>query len=543
MRHVLYLFVLICSVLLVVRQTAHAQHPLSLAGQRFCFGIIEGPETLQGEDTANSSIRLTVVSPYDGTGNITSSSGLSQSFTFSSIHPTIITLPKALIHLTDTGVTRKGVIVTTNQPVSLTLHDIIPGAGEATQIYPDESLDTDYYCPSWGLWDDSNGSTIEKNHSEILVTAAQDNTVATLIPSVTTIAGDSAAVPIRVTLNAGECYILKADTSHGGAAAGLSGTTVHSTKPVSVIVGTTCAYVPLALQSCNELMDEITGRRYWGQTFYIAPLGNSDTTGDVRALLTSDRPFYYTINDQPGVSSGRTFLSIAGAARIFTSEFSELQELAVGSMAAYLGRSDPTLVTIPDSASWSDTMIWKAASIVGDIDSHFVSIVYPFWRQSDIRLDGHLLDSLKPSNALIPGGIMRALVTGVDSGVHIITSPVPIFAIASGWGMADGYSFLPGTMPAAAPLSVPARSATNTIVRVSPNPGFGRTDIYVSNAEASHACVRILNLLGEVVAQIFDAELAAGEHSFEWDSVSAGVYECMVQIGDRTEVGPIVICH
>src|SRR5207253_78047 len=40
---------------------------------------------------------------------------------------------------------------------------------------------------------------------------------------------------------------------------------------------------------------------------------------------------------------------------------------------------------------------------------------------------------------------MASLVTPVQPGFHILTSPFPLFAIASGFASADAYTFLPGT--------------------------------------------------------------------------------------------------
>src|SRR5436305_4585106 len=113
----------------------------------------------------------------------------------------IDTLPYFLMHLHDLGKTNKGIVIKTSQPVNVTFHDILFDAGEATQIYPDEALDTGYHITTWGLYNDPG----ENNHSQFIVTAREDNTDVTIIPSVNTAGSHRAGVPIQTTLDRGEC--------------------------------------------------------------------------------------------------------------------------------------------------------------------------------------------------------------------------------------------------------------------------------------------------------------------------------------------------
>src|SRR6266508_6158255 len=138
---------------------AQTKRPMQRSGRDFTFGIIEGTELLPGTSNGSAHLTLTVLAANDtvteGCGTIVSPSGYAQDFSFSGKQATVIDLPYELLHLTDLGKTSKGLIVHTNEPVSLTLHDYMFDAGDATQIYPNSSLDTDYYCPGWGLWDDN----------------------------------------------------------------------------------------------------------------------------------------------------------------------------------------------------------------------------------------------------------------------------------------------------------------------------------------------------------------------------------------------------
>src|SRR5438105_151959 len=77
-----------------------------------------------------------------------------QDFTFSANLATILRLPVNLIQINVLGKSKKGLLVHTTQPVNLVVHDFSPSAGDATQIFPDEALDTSYVVAARGLWGD-----------------------------------------------------------------------------------------------------------------------------------------------------------------------------------------------------------------------------------------------------------------------------------------------------------------------------------------------------------------------------------------------------
>jgi type IX secretion system substrate protein len=82
---------------------------------------------------------------------------------------------------------------------------------------------------------------------------------------------------------------------------------------------------------------------------------------------------------------------------------------------------------------------------------------------------------------------------------------------------------------------VQATQPTTGMLAVYPNPLTQSTKISFTSPESGAAEVTIVNLLGGEVARLFDGEMAAGEHSFEWDAsaAAAGTYFCIV----HTSVG------
>ncbi|MFI5200786.1 MAG: regulator [Candidatus Kapaibacterium sp.] len=82
----------------------------------------------------------------------------------------------------------------------------------------------------------------------------------------------------------------------------------------------------------------------------------------------------------------------------------------------------------------------------------------------------------------------------------------------------------------------PADSIASALVSY-PNPLAQSATIRFTSTDGGMALISIVNLLGTPVAQLFDGELQAGQHSFTWDAsnVPLGSYWCVVRMGSRTE--------
>jgi hypothetical protein len=421
---------------------------LPRSGTHFTFGIPEGSDNLAGpiNGLGTSVLSVNIVSEHDGRGIATSPSGFCQEFTFAANTVTTVFLPYNLMHLNDIGITNKGVLIRTSQPANVTFHDFLAEAGEATQIYPDEALDTNYRITTWGIFDDPG----EDNHSQFIITATRDSTDVTITPSVNTLGNNPANVSISVRLNRGECYMVKADITDLPSATSLSNSTVISSKPVSVISAVSCGYNPLGTESCQELLDEILPRKITGTTFYAAPLFEPDATNTI--LLTSDTKNFFVIT-----TGGTTYASTNGSLQldltapdVFTVT-APAQCFLLTEGFDIQAQGDPTFVTVLPQDQYADTLLWFTPDFSDTIlfqtspFANYVSVIYPQASESQILLDGLPITSFAAPQTIFSTP-MSGIIVPITTGEHEITSPVPVFAIAAGFADADGYSFIPGTI-------------------------------------------------------------------------------------------------
>ena len=433
--------------LLLPAVTAFAQI-LPRAGTHFTFGIPEGPDSVPDPSLSSSVLTVNILSKYDGKGIITSPNGYCQEFAFSSNTVTIITLPFSFMHLKDIGKTNKGILIKTSQPVNVVFHDFLPDAGEATQIYPDEALGTDYRITTWGIANDPpNNTANEGNHSQFIITATEDNTNVTITPSVKALGNHPAKIPIQTTLNRGECYIVKADINSVPTDVSLTNSTVISSRPVSILSAVSCGYVPLEAQACNEILDEILPRKITDTIFYVAPL-RADASVQNTVLFTSDVQDFSVLTTNGSFfqsTNGRVVLQISKPEMYLVTAPAQCYELSNGADVQF-GIGDPSMVTVLPRNQYVDTAFWYTPdfSSNGSRFDHYISVIYPTASESNVLLDGIPIASVS-SPQMITSSSFSGTVAVIRPGVHSISSPVPVYGIAAGFTTADSYSFIAGT--------------------------------------------------------------------------------------------------
>jgi hypothetical protein len=408
---------------------------LKTAGTSFTFAIPEGSDKVS-PFFFPSSLALIVISPHDGDGVIYSPSGVEIYFSFKANRAFQVELPYSLMLLDDLGKSKKGIIVKTTQPVNLTYYLLNAYASESSQIFPDHVIGTNYLVTGWGLWNDVS----ENNRNQIVVTASEDGTNVTITPKVTCIGGFNADIPVNVTLDRGETFVLKADTTALPLESSLSNSRVVSTKPVSVMVGSTCSYVPLGQQACNPIVDHILPKQIVEDTvFYVTP--PSEPKHDARLVFISDTMLFYVVNSD-GVlyqtTTGRLVVPFNKPDKFITSTPVICHMLSAGYENFWL--SDPTLSTVLPQRAWTDTLLWVAPDLPLTFGSttNYISVVYPTNDSDKVFINQDVIHKY-PQRVQIPNSNFSAMMAALVPGTYRITSTVPVFSMMSAFADAEGY--------------------------------------------------------------------------------------------------------
>jgi hypothetical protein len=431
---------------LITSADASAQGAVN-AGRKFAFGIPEGPDRQVPSGVGESRIFLTFLGSTNGCAVIKGPDGFSASVNFTGTREREIEIPVSYMQKWEEGYNKKGFIVETTQPASVELHVVFTSAGESTHIFPMEMLDGDYLLSGWSLFNDTVAS--ENNRAQFLITAAEDNTQVTITAPNGLLPNIAPGTTFTVTLNAGECYIGKMDSTLNRDLT-TSQVMIKASKAINVLQANTCGYVPYGVQSCNMLLDNALPRKYFDTKFYMQPISR-DVRSD-HVLLTSDRLNFNAVTSDGTfyqTNDGRLDIIIDKPSMIETDAPAMAQVLTPGSAQSSLGQSDPTWVILPSEQIWDDTLKWYAQPPVGGSEAflHYITIAGPAAAFNEIMIDDAKLSDLTTSN-LITGTSMFTARAAVPQGAHTLKSPVPVGAIVNGIRKDDGYSLLPGgTLP------------------------------------------------------------------------------------------------
>jgi len=98
--------------------------------------------------------------------------------------------------------------------------------------------------------------------------------------------GNKAYTPgqtISATLNRGDDWLIASE----GARSDLGGSMVQANKPVSVISGNHCAYVPFEVAACDFLIEQEYPMNAWGRKYHVTPIAKRLRSSEIR-LFASD---------------------------------------------------------------------------------------------------------------------------------------------------------------------------------------------------------------------------------------------------------------
>jgi len=136
---------------------------------------------------------------------------------------------------------------------------------------PVETLGKDYIIASFA---DPSPNTIQWLPSYSAITAAYDKTKVTFTMGGTdwskTAGGLMPGQPSTWNLNAGDVLLI----AGLGSKAEITGSTVHATKPVSVVSGNFCAYIPTNCGCCDVIEEMEIPTHLWGNTYHVTPIIN-----------------------------------------------------------------------------------------------------------------------------------------------------------------------------------------------------------------------------------------------------------------------------
>jgi hypothetical protein len=332
----------------------------------------------------------------------------------------------------------KGIQVTAHKEIAVYgLHDT-QFSSDAYLGLPTDALGTDYIVMGY------SNSGFGTGRTQFAVVATQDGTTVTVTPSID-VGAHPAGVPFDVALEEGQTYRLERAGFFGP---DLTGTIITSDQPITVLGGSTCAFVPEGIPSCDQITEQLPPTDTWGRRFVTMPLATR-LNGDTFRFLASQDNTAVRINGQlvATLDRGEHHEQILDApAEITASAPILVAQYANGT--TYDGVvGDPFMMLVPPHAQY-DTGYTVSTPDFG-FTSHFINVLTPIDAVGTITLDGVPI----PATDFTPIGTsgFSGAQVAISAGTHRVEGATPFGALVYGFGPAVSYGYPAGT--ALAPIA------------------------------------------------------------------------------------------
>jgi gliding motility-associated-like protein len=399
-------------------------------GKRFWTGFVQN-------GFGASSLKVHVLTTTATTGTVSMpATGWSSSFTAGANAVSVIDVPLTAEHFGSGVIEPKGILITTQDSVDVTISSFQNWTQDMSQILPETSLGISYrVSASVGV-----PNFMNLHHSEFLVVATEDGTEVRITPAVNTMDGRPANVPYTVQLNAGQSYQVKALSDSGD----LSGSLVEGTdasgpcRPFVVIGGATCGSAPTGCAACDVVFDQLMPLPAWGTTYYTLPIQGVNSVS--YRILAHENGTVVNISGVGSVTlnagqshsvSGSTVPRCIEADRpIMVTQFME------GYACAGIG--DPSMVVLSPAERVSRNASFHATGSP-QVNQFRLAVVTPTSSIGSLTIDGSAVSpSLFQPYAECSDRSVASIT--VSSGVHRIQSAAGFQAYLFGYGWGESFA-------------------------------------------------------------------------------------------------------
>lgn len=399
-------------------------------GTRFWTGFMQNGFGAQ-------SLKLHILARNATTGTVTIPlSGWSTSFSVPANGVTVIDLPNTAENTGSGNVAPKGILIQTADSVNVLAGSFQNFTHDVTQVLPEVALGNRYRVDAYqGL---PNFNNLHK--SELLVISTQDGTQVRITPSVNTLNGPAAGVPITVSLNAGQTYQLQAATD----ALDLTNTIVEATeasgscRPFAVLGGSMCATVPGACQACDAIFEQLIPTAAWGMRYYTAPIHGVNTS--TYRIMAEQDGTSLTINGGTPIilNAGQRHEANGTTAPVCIQATKPVSVAQLTEGYSCAGNGDPSLWLVSPAERMSTSAAWNT-SVSSLITQHSVSVVVPLASVGQLTLDGVVVPTAQFQP--YPGCTDRKHVKlTVQPGRHILAAASGFQAYMFGTGYGESYA-------------------------------------------------------------------------------------------------------
>ena len=288
--------------------------------------------------------------------------------------------------------------------------------------------------------------------STLLVVAIENDTQIEITPSANTINTIPAGSTIRVTLNEGESYQIKAKGDLTGSRVKVVNSNLSDCKLIAVFGGNKTTSAGTCGTSGDHMFQQAYPIETWGKSFIHIPL-QGRTSGEIVKVLASQNGTTVRVNGQAvGTLNAGRFLKLEfGKDEIAAIETSKPSTVAVVAKSAACNEfgiaplGDPALFTLSPTNQRMKAITFSAGKLIGGFNQniiHYVTIIVPKGTGNQTLLNGQIVAG---GFTAVPGVDFEYARVIINKGVNSLSNPEGFLGYAYGSGSIESYGFAVGT--------------------------------------------------------------------------------------------------
>ncbi|WP_075351198.1 PKD domain-containing protein [Algoriphagus marinus] len=327
-------------------------------------------------------------------------------------------------------------------------------SSDGTVVLPVTSLGKEYLATAhfdvFGPGQDPGSN--ENFESTLLVMAIENDTQIEITPSAPTVNTIPAGSTIRITLNEGESYQVKANGDLTGSRVKVVNSDLTDCKVVAVFGGNKTTSAGTCGTSGDHMFQQAYPLESWGKSFIHIPL-EGRTSGEIVKVLASQNGTSVRVNGQTvGTLNAGKFLKLEfGKNEVASIETSKPSTVAVIAKSAACNEfgvaplGDPSIFTLSPNNQRLKSITFSAGKLIGSFNQdivHYLEIIVPKGTGDQTLVNGIPVGY---AFAEVPGADFEFARVTINKGVNSVSNPEGFLGYAYGSGSIESYAFAIGS--------------------------------------------------------------------------------------------------
>lgn len=406
-------------------------------GNEFWFSFMEHRNPLR-------NTKVVMITSRVNTSGIVSAPnlGYSQPFTVAANDVTIIELPIDAETLGSNSISQNGYRVTSNDPVSVYIHQYHSMRSEATVVLPKNTIGRDYYTLSYKGY-----FTMGEHYpSQFIIVGTQDDTNISFVLSANSMNGANQAQTVNITLDAGETYQVQGRNPDDD----LSGTYITGDKNFSLFCGSRYTALNCLRGGRDNLLEQSFPTSSWGNRFVAAPF--QDNIDDIYRILSIENNTNVSVIFDDGTSRNYN-LDKGEIIEYDEDRYSYIESSNPILIAQYMNQlqcgngfsGDPAMLYLNSILQIRDTVTLYNSNFE-EITENYINVIGRTDDRDNIQFNGQGIEDLSQSTRLLgTNDEYISFTISVTQGAYTITSSgCGVIAKAYGLGFFESYAYSGG---------------------------------------------------------------------------------------------------